>query len=301
MDLNIQIGNMNLPNPVGTASGTFGFGEEYGELIDLSRLGAIYTKALTPLPRDGNAIPRLTETPSGILNSIGLANPGVEKFLTDKVPFLKTAQCPVILNVSGSTEDEYIEVIQKTDHIDCIDGYEINISCPNVKHGGLAFGTDPVQVETLTVKLRKLTRKPLIVKLTPNVTDISVIAKAAEAGGADSVSCINTVRGMVIDTGKKKPVIPAGIAGLSGPAIRPIGVAAVYTVSRAVSIPVVGLGGIMCADDAIQYLLAGASAIQIGTGLFVDPRLPLKVLDGIKEYMNINKLKKIADFHSFIS
>jgi len=300
MDLNIRIGNMTLPNPVGTASGTFGFGEEYGQLMDLSQLGSIYTKALTPSPRDGNAVPRLAETPSGILNSIGLANPGIEKFLAEKVPFLKTVQCPVILNVSGSTEDEYMEVITKTDHLECIDGYEVNISCPNVKHGGLAFGTDPVQVENLIDKLRKLTVKPLIVKLTPNVTDISVIAKAAQAGGADSISCINTVRGMVIDTKKKKSVIPAGIAGLSGPAIRPVGVAAVYTVSRAVSIPVIGLGGIMCTDDAIQYLLAGASAIQIGTGLFVDPSLPQKILEGIKEYMKNNKLEKISDFHSFI-
>lgn len=289
-----------MSNPVGTASGTFGFGEEYSELIDLSKLGAIYTKALTPSPRDGNAVPRLTETPSGILNSIGLANPGVDKFLADKVPFLDTVQCTVILNVSGSTEEEYIEVIKRTDHLNSLDGYEVNISCPNVKHGGLAFGTDPSQVQTLTAKLRKITKKPLIVKLTPNVTDISVIAKAAEAGGADAVSCINTVRGMVIDTKKKKPVIPAGIAGLSGPAIRPVGVAAVYTVSRAISIPVVGLGGIMSANDAIEYLLAGASSIQVGTGLFVDPQLPIKVLHGIKEYMKQNELKKISDFHSFI-
>ena len=301
MDLKVKIGNVDMPNPVGTASGTFGFGEEYGELFDLSKLGAIYTKALTPTPREGNAVPRLAETPSGILNSIGLANPGVEKFLSDKVPFLKGLQCSVILNVSGSTEQEYIEVIEKTDHLDCINGYEINISCPNVKHGGLAFGTDPKQVENLTNRLRRLSKKPLIVKLTPNVTDISVIAKAAESGGADSVSCINTVRGMLIDTKNKKSVIPAGIAGLSGPAILPIGVAAVYTVSRAVSIPVIGLGGIMCADDAIQYLLAGASAIQVGTGLFVDPLLPLKVLDGIKEYMKESKMNKISDFHSFIS
>lgn len=301
MDLKINIGNLQLPNPVGTASGTFGFGEEYGQLMDLSKLGAIYTKALTPMPREGNAVPRLAETPSGILNSIGLANPGIERFLSEKVPFLTTVKCPVILNVSGSTEVDYITVIEKTDHLKCIDAYEINISCPNVKHGGLAFGTDPVQVEKLTGKLRKLTIKPLIVKLTPNVTDISVIAKAAEAGGADSLSCINTVKGMVIDTKKKKSVIPAGIAGLSGPAIRPVGVAAVYTVSRAVSIPVVGLGGIMCADDAIQYLLAGASAIQVGTGLFVDSQLPLKVLSGIKDYMSENRLQRISDFHSFIN
>lgn len=290
-----------MSNPVGTASGTFGFGEEYGQLMDLSRLGAVYTKALTPEPRPGNPVPRLTETPSGILNSIGLANPGIDRFLAEKVPFLETLSCSVILNVSGSTEDDYCEVLEKTGDLKCIDGYEINISCPNVKHGGLAFGTHPLQVEALTSRLRKLTEKPLILKLTPNVTDISIIARAAEAGGADAVSCINTVRGMVIDTKRKKSVIPAGIAGLSGPAIRPIGVAAVYTVSRAVSIPVVGLGGIMNADDAMQYLLAGASAIQVGTGLFVDPSLPLKVLDGIVSYMNENSLSKIADFHQFLS
>lgn len=300
MDLRVKIGSLTMSNPVGTASGTFGFGEEYGELIDLNKLGAIYTKAVTPEPRPGNAVPRLTETPSGILNSIGLANPGIDRFLREKVPFLNTVGASVILNVSGSSEDDYCEVIEKTRELSCIDGFEVNISCPNVKHGGLAFGTNPDQVEKLTAKLRELTDKPLIVKLTPNVTDISVIAKAAEAGGADALSCINTVRGMVIDTKKKKPVIPAGIAGLSGPAIRPVGVAAVYTVTRAVSIPVVGLGGIMSADDAVQYLLAGASAIQVGTGLFVDPELPLKVLDGIIGYMQENELKAISDFHTFI-
>jgi len=301
MDLTVKIGSLTMSNPVGTASGTFGFGEEYGQLIDLSKLGAIYTKALTPEPREGNAVPRLVETPSGILNSIGLANPGIERFIEEKVPFLETVNTSIILNVSGSTEEDYKTVLAKTDHLSCIDGYEINISCPNVKHGGLAFGTDPVQVEKLTASLRKVTAKPLIVKLTPNVTDISVIAKAAEAGGADAISCINTVRGMVIDTKNKKTVIPAGIAGLSGPAVRPVGVAATYTVSRSVSLPVIGLGGIMNSDDAIQYLLAGASAIQIGTGLFVDPGLPLKVSEGIKEYMSDNKLKKIQDFHSFLS
>ncbi len=300
MDISVKIGNIRMPNPVGTASGTFGFGEEYNNLFDLSQLGAIYTKALTPSPKEGNPVPRLTETPSGILNSIGLANPGIDVFLEEKVPFLKTVACPAILNVGGSTEEDYVEVIERTTNLECINGFEVNISCPNVKHGGLAFGTDPVQVKTLISKLRQLTRKPLIVKLTPNVTDITLIAIAAEEGGADAISCINTVKGMVIDTKKKRSIIPAGIAGLSGPAIRPVGVAAVYLVSRAVSIPVVGLGGIMKPDDAIQYLLAGASAIQIGTGIFIDPELPLKVLKGIEKYMEENNLLAISDFHSFI-
>lgn len=301
MDLSVKISSMILKNPVGTASGTFGFGEEYSELIDLSLLGAIYTKALTPETRTGNDVPRLVETPSGILNSIGLANPGVDRFLKEKVPFLETVDSSIILNVGGSTEEDYRRVIGKVDNQKCVNAYEINISCPNVKHGGLSFGTDPVQVERLTSMLKQMTIKPLILKLTPNVTNISDIARAAEAGGADAVSCINTVRGMVIDTKRKKSVIPAGIAGLSGPAIRPIGVAAVYTVSKAVNIPVIGLGGIMCTDDAIQYLLAGASAIQVGTGLFVDPRLPIKIIEGIVEYMKENKMKKISDFQGFLS
>lgn len=301
MDLTVKIRDKFLPNPVGTASGTFGYGEEYGELIDLDKLGAIYTKAVTVLPRDGNKLPRLTETPNGMINSIGLANSGVEGFLKNKVPFLNTIKsCANIVNVAGSTEEEYLKVIKMIDHVDSVWGYEINISCPNVKTGGLAFGTDPVQVERLTKAIRKETNKPVIMKLTPNVTDITTVAVACEAGGADAVSCINTVMGMKIDIHKKQPAIFQKTGGLSGPAIKPVGVAAVYRVSKKVSIPVIGLGGIMNAEDAIEYFLAGASAIQVGTANFINPNAPLEILDGIKAYMIDQKLNSITDFHQFI-
>lgn len=297
MDLSIKIKDKILPNPVGVASGTFGYGEEYAPLTDLSKLGAIYTKAVTVEPRPGNPLPRLVETTAGMINSIGLANVGTKRFLKEKIPFLETLSCPIILNVAGSLEEDYAEVIRRVDSQDAIWGYEVNISCPNVKHGGLAFGTDPVQVERLTSTLKKLTDKPLIMKLTPNVTDISAVAKAAEAGGADAVACINTVMGMVVDIHKRKPAIPAITGGLSGPAIKPIGVAAVYRVSKAVNIPVIGLGGIMNADDAVEYLLAGASALQIGTANFVDPDTSGNVLSGIIKYMDDNGFTKISDFH----
>lgn len=301
MNLKVTIGKKVLPNPVGVASGTFGYGSEYESLIDLSTLGAIYTKAVTLEPRYGNDIPRLIETPSGIINSIGLANVGTDRFIREKVPFLKTLPCAIVANVAGSTEDDYSGVVEKLESCESIWGYEINVSCPNVKCGGMAFGTDPIQIERLTSLLRKLTTKPLIIKLTPNVTDITVTAKAAEAGGADAISCINTLVGMVIDTKKKKPVFAMKTGGLSGPAIRPVGVAMTYRASHAVKIPVIGMGGIMCADDAIQYLLAGARAIQVGTGTFVDPKIPSKVLNGIREYMQRENLESIADFGKFIA
>ena len=301
MDLTIKIGPKSLPNPVGVASGTFGYGSEFEQLIDLSRLGAIYTKAVTLAPREGNEIPRIVETPSGILNSIGLANVGVERFLAEKLSALVHLPCAIVANVAGATEDEYVAVVERLETAPAgLWGYEINVSCPNVKHGGLAFGTDPTQIERLTKRLRALTAKPLIVKLTPNVTDIAAIAKAAEAGGADGVSCINTLIGMVIDTKTKRPVLPMGSGGLSGPAVRPVGVAMVYKVSRAVSIPVVGIGGIMNADDALQYLLAGASAVQVGTGTFVDPRIPLQVLEGIEAYCLKEKARSVRDLHALV-
>lgn len=294
MDITVTIGNKQLKNPVGVASGTFGYGSEYEQLVDLHELGAIYTKAITLKPRPGNDMPRIIETPSGILNSIGLANVGVDAFLADKMPFCSTLGCAIIPNIAGSTPDEYGAVLEQLEPADHIWGYEINISCPNVKHGGLAFGTDPAQVESLTADLRRRTTRPLIVKLTPNVTDITVVARAAQAGGADAVSCINTLVGMVIDVRKKRPVLAAKTGGLSGPAIRPVGVAMVYKVSRAITIPVIGMGGIQCADDALQYLLAGAQAVQIGTANFVDPKIPGQVLKGIIDFCELQRIDSVT-------
>jgi dihydroorotate dehydrogenase (NAD+) catalytic subunit len=299
-DLKVRIGGLEMPNPVGVASGTFGYGSEYEELIDVNALGAVYTKAVTLEPRPGNRIPRIIETPGGLLNSIGLANVGSIAFARDKYPWLKNLACSVIINLAGSQEDDYVQTLEYLESNAPLAGYEVNISCPNVKCGGMAIGTDPVVVERLTKRLRGLTRRPLIVKLSPNVTDITTIAKAAEAGGADAVSCINTLVGMLIDTRKKQPVLPMVTGGLSGPAILPVGLAAVWRVSRAVGIPVVGLGGITEPDHAIQYLLAGASAIQTGTVNFIDPHMPLKILDGIKDYMAREGLSSVADFKDLI-
>ncbi len=303
LDMSVRIGELELPNPVGVASGTFGYGEEYAPLLDLSQLGALYTKAVAPEYRAGNPAPRLVDTPAGMLNSIGLANPGLDAFIAEKLPGLKARRCPVIVNVAGKTEDDYVEVLERLEAEEGIAGYEINVSCPNVAHGGLAFGTEPAQVERLTRRLRDSLanraggsgRRPLIVKLSPNVTDITIIAKAAEAGGADALSCINTLVGMVIDTKAKRPVLAMKTGGLSGPAIRPVGVAMVYKASRAVSIPVIGLGGITDADDALQYLLAGAVAIQVGTALFSRPEAPLDILAGIRAFMEREHISRVTE------
>ncbi len=305
MDMGVKIGDLVMPNPVGVASGTFGYGSEYETLINVDAIGALYTKAVTPEPRAGNDVPRIVETPAGMLNSIGLANPGLAEFIARKLPELRARKCAVIVNVAGKTEDDYARVVEALEAEEGIDGYEINVSCPNVAHGGLAFGTDCVQVERLTARMEKLVsgrsaRRPIILKLSPNVTDIAAIAKAAEAGGADAVSCINTLVGMVIDVNKKKPVLAMKTGGLSGPAIRPVGVACVYKVSRAVKIPVVGLGGIMDADDALQYLLAGASAIQVGTAVFRRPEAPLEVLAGIRAFMEREGLDRPSQIREFL-
>jgi dihydroorotate dehydrogenase (NAD+) catalytic subunit len=332
MDLSVRIADLVMQNPVGVASGTFGYGEEYAVLMDIQGLGALYTKAVTPEARSGNPTPRLADTPAGMLNSIGLANPGLQAFIQEKLPVLAAAcrattsnpvldshtheypgrkHCAVIVNVAGKTEEDYLAIVEALEATDGVDGYEINVSCPNVAHGGMAFGTDCTLVERLTRRLRDSTqngarkrpdgrRRPVIVKLSPNVTDITATAQAAEAGGADAVSCINTLVGMVIDVKQKKPVLAMKTGGLSGPAIRPIGVAAVYKVSRAVQIPVIGLGGITDADDALQYLLAGAYAIQVGTALFSRPETPAEVLAGIEAFMACEGLATIADIRRML-
>ena len=314
VDLSVRVGDLVMPNPVGVASGTFGYGSEYETLVDVDALGALYTKAVTPEPRPGNDVPRIVETPAGMLNSIGLANPGLDAFVADKLPGLRARRCPVIVNVAGRTEDDYAAVVERLEAEGGVHGYEINVSCPNVSHGGLAFGTDPRQVERLTRRLLDLAsgpdaarrtaaggiRRPVIVKLTPNVTDITAIAKAAEAGGADAVSCINTLVGMVIDVKARRPVLAMGSGGLSGPAVRPVGVACVYKAARAVSIPVIGLGGIMDSDDALQYLLAGASAVQVGTAIFVRPETPTEVIAGIREFMEREGIARVEDMRGLL-
>lgn len=300
MELTFSLRGKSMAGLVGVASGTFGYGTEYKGLVDFSKIGAIYTKAVTPLPRVGNAPPRLVETPSGLINSIGLANVGVEAFLKDKLPALEKLGPTVVVNVAGAVEEDYLQVVQALDAQPGVWGYELNISCPNVKHGGIAFGTNPGMVESLTRSLRDLTEKPLIVKLTPNVTDIADIAKAAEAGGADALTCINTLKGMVIDVRKKKTVLAAGTGGLSGPSILPVGVAMAYRAKRSVKIPIIGLGGIQKTDDALQYLLAGCSAVQVGTFTFVDPQAAEKIHDGIRSYAEENGLKTVEDFHQFL-
>lgn len=308
-DLRLRIGGMTMANPVGVASGTFGYGSEYESLVDVDRLGALYTKAVTLFQREGNPPPRLVETPQGLINSIGLANPGLEAFVRTKMPELRKYRCRVIVNVAGSAEDEYIAVVEgieeaagepRSESGGAVDGYEINVSCPNVRHGGMSFGTDAALVERLVRRLRNATRRPLIVKLSPNVTDIASIAKAAEQGGADAVSCINTLVGMAIDTESCRPLVAMGTGGLSGPAIRPIGVACTWKAAKAIGIPVIGLGGIAEASDALQYLLAGASAVQVGTALFADPNAPLRILEGIEAWMERKGLSSLREIPALL-
>lgn len=303
-DLSVAIGPLVMPNPVGVASGTFGYGQEYQDLVEIDRLGALYTKALTLEARAGNRPPRIVETPMGLINSIGLANPGLRGFLREKLPYLAKRTCPIIVNVGGSTKEDYLAVVEgieafagapETDRRSGVDAYEINVSCPNVSHGGMSFGTDPFLVEDLTSRIRRVTKRAVIIKLSPNVTDIAEIAKAAEAGGADAISCINTLVGMAIDTERCRPLIARGTGGLSGPAIRPVGVACTWKVAQAVKIPVIGLGGIASASDALEYLLAGAVAVQIGTALFADPKAPLRILDGIAAWMKKKSVVSTKD------
>jgi dihydroorotate dehydrogenase (NAD+) catalytic subunit len=293
MDLTVRIGSLELKNPVITASGTFGYGEEYAEFLDLSSLGAVVVKGLSLLPKEGNPPPRIVETASGMLNAIGLQNIGIERFIEEKIPFLKTYDTKVIVNFFGDSIDEYVAAAERLSSVEGIHGLEMNISCPNKQAGWCIFGTDPKVTTEVVSAVRKATKLPLIVKLSPNVTDVSLMARVAADAGADALSVINTLTGMVIDIKTRRPKLANRTGGLSGPAIKPVAVRMVYEVFKAVKIPVIGMGGIMHADDAIEFLLAGATAVAVGTANFVNPRATIEILDGIMAYMKDEKVGDI--------
>ena len=284
-DLSVNIGQLALRNPVMTASGTFGYGLEFQDFVDLSELGGIVVKGTTLHPREGNPYPRMAETASGMLNCVGLQNKGVDYFCEHIYPQVKDLPTRVIVNVSGSTIEDYVETARRIDELERIPAIELNISCPNVRQGGMAFGVTCEGAASVTRAVRKAYGKTLIVKLSPNVTDIAEIARAVEAEGADSVALINTLMGMAIDAEKRKRILSIGTGGLSGPAVKPVALRMVYQVAKAVKIPVVGLGGIMTATDAVEFLLAGATAVEIGTANFIDPSVTEKVVRGIDEYL----------------
>ena len=294
-DLTTKLGTIQLKNPVMTASGTFGYGTEYYDFFDVSRIGGIVVKGTTIRERQGNAYPRMAETPSGMLNAVGLQNKGVRYFSETIYPAIKNLDTSIFVNVSGSTIEEYVETAGIINELDCIPGIELNISCPNVKEGGMTFGTSCPSAAQVVKEVRRVYKKELMVKLSPNVTSITDIALAVEAEGADSVSLINTLLGMAIDAERRKPVLSTITGGLSGPAVKPIALRMVWQVAGAVKIPVVGMGGIMNATDAIEFLLAGASAVQIGTASFIDPTTPVKVLVGIEEYMSRHKVEHLSE------
>lgn len=294
-NLNINIGNLRLKNPVMTASGTFGYGTEFQDYMDLSKLGGIFVKGTTLHARQGNDYPRMAETPSGMLNAVGLQNKGVDYFISHIYPTIKDYDTHIVVNVSGSTIEDYVECAARLNDLDKIPAIELNISCPNVKEGGMAFGTCPESAANVTKAVREAFRKTLIVKLSPNVTDITEIARAVEAEGADSVSLINTLLGMAIDIRRRRPVLSTVTGGLSGPCVKPIALRMVWQTYNAVKIPVIGLGGISCWEDAIEFILAGSSAIQIGTYNFIDPAISEKVVDGIYNYLIENKIDSIKD------
>ncbi|MDE5416643.1 dihydroorotate dehydrogenase [Labilibaculum sp. DW002] len=295
VNLEVKLKDLVLKNPVMTASGTFGFGEEFADFIDLSQLGGILVKGTTRYHREGNPYPRMAETPSGMLNAVGLQNKGVENFCNDIYPRIKDYKTNVMVNVSGSLVEDCVETATMINELDHIPGIELNISCPNVKEGGMAFGTSCASAEEVVREVRKVYKKHLMVKLSPNVTDITSIAKAVEGQGADSVSLINTLLGMAIDAETRKPLLSTVTGGLSGPAVKPVALRMVWQVFNAVNIPIVGLGGIMNAKDAIEFILAGSSAIQIGTANFIDPCVTEKVVKGIEEYMIRHQVDNVTD------
>lgn len=295
MNTEVKIGDMIMQNPVMTASGTFGYGEEFADFIDLERLGGFLVKGITLNHREGNPYPRMAETPSGMLNAVGLQNGGINHFISEIYPKLRQYKTNVIVNINGATVDEYIAVAEQINELADIDAIELNISCPNVKAGGMAFGTTVKGAKDITKDVRKVCNKPLIVKLTPNVTDITEIAQAVESEGADAVSLINTLLGMAIDAESRRPILSTVTGGLSGAAVKPIALRMVWQTAKVVKIPIVGIGGIMNTHDAIEFILAGASAIQIGTANFIDPAITVKVVDGINDYMTRHSIHKLSD------
>jgi dihydroorotate dehydrogenase (NAD+) catalytic subunit len=293
--LNVNIGELSLKNPVMTASGTFGYGQEFSDFIDLSRIGGVFVKGTTIRERQGNPYPRMAETPLGMLNAVGLQNKGVDYFVTKIYPDIKMYDTNIIVNVSGSTVEDYVECTSKLVDLDKIPAIELNISCPNVKEGGMAFGTSACSASEVTKAVREVWKKTLIVKLSPNVTDITEIARAVEAEGADAVSLINTLLGMAVDINKRRPVLSTVTGGLSGPCVKPVALRMVWQTYNAVKIPVIGMGGISCWQDAIEFILAGATAIQIGTYNFIDPTISVKVVDGIAEYLDKNNISSVKE------
>lgn len=294
MNTSITIAGVTFKNPVTTASGTFGSGMEYGEFVDLSKLGAVTTKGVSSVPWPGNKTPRIAETYGGMLNAIGLQNPGVDVFIQRDIPYLRKENARIIVNVVGKTTEEYCEVVERLSDQD-VDMLEINISCPNVKEGGIAFGQDPKCVEAITSEIKKHAKQPVIMKLSPNVTSITDMAKAAEAGGADALSLINTLTGMKIDINRRAFVLANKTGGLSGPAIKPIAVRMVYQVAHAVKLPIIGMGGITDAEDALEFILAGASMVAVGTANYINPTATLGVINGIEEYMKKYRIEDIRD------
>lgn len=294
-ELSVNIGNLQMKNPMMTASGTFGYGIEYADFLDISRIGGIIVKGTTIQPREGNLYPRMAETPSGMLNAVGLQNKGAQYFVDHIYPQIMNVDTNMIVNVSGSSVETYVECTEKIAELEKIPAIELNISCPNVKQGGMAFGVTCQGAAEVVRAVRKAYPKTLIVKLSPNVTDITEIAKAVEAEGADAVSMINTMMGMAINAEKRKPVLSTVTGGLSGPCVKPVALRMVWQTSKAVNIPIIGLGGISCWKDAVEFMLAGATAVQIGTYNFVDPTISVKVIDGINDYCNRHGFKSVKE------
>ena len=294
INMSVNIAGVELKNPVTVASGTFGSGMEYGEYVDLNRLGAVTTKGVANIPWPGNPTPRIAETYGGMMNAIGLQNPGLDTFVKRDIPFLMQYDTKIIVNVCGKSEADYVDAVEKLGE-QPVDLLEINISCPNVKEGGIAFGQVPSSAEAITKAVKKVAKQPVIMKLSPNVTDITEMAKAVEAGGADAVSLINTLTGMKIDINRKTFALANKTGGVSGPIVKPVAVRMVYQVAQAVKIPIIGMGGISCAEDAIEFILAGASAVSVGTANFHNPAVTMEVIDGIEAYMKKNGFESVKD------